>query len=174
MRDELERLEKELKRKAPKPNPAVRKQTLSKAMETFDRHHQGLSVQPRQTGQEANVMSWLKQRIHPLQLRYVAAACALCLAVGGGAASYWLLTWSTEPAETSQVARLEPELSEAPLAGESRKPLEEAAPVEAAGTPPVAKSAPAPPENRPADPPRRRLRPRLLLLNRRRWRQRKV
>ena len=31
-------------------------------------------------------MSWLKQRIHPLQLRYVAAACALCLAVGGSAA----------------------------------------------------------------------------------------
>ena len=153
MRDELERLEKELKRRAPKPNPAVRKQTLSKAMEAFDRQHQGLSVEPRQTGQEVNVMSWLKNRIHPLQLRYVAAACALCLAVGGGAAGYWLLTWSTEPAATSQVAGLEPEPSDAPLAGESRKPPEEAGLAESAGPPPVAESAPAPPvdpANRPA------------------------
>ena len=37
MRDELERLEKELKRRAPKPKPEVRKQTLSKAVEAFDR-----------------------------------------------------------------------------------------------------------------------------------------
>ncbi len=146
MRDELERLEKELKRGAPEPNPAVRKQTHSKAMEAFDRHHQGLSVQPRQTGQEVNIMSWLKQKIHPMQLRYVAAACALCLAVGGGAAGYWLLTLSTEPAETSQVARLEPEPSEAAATGDSLKPPEEASQAEASGPPPVAESAPAQPE----------------------------
>ena len=151
MRDELETLERELKRKAPKPKPAVRKQTLSKAMEAFDRRHQGLSVQPRQTGQEANVMSWLKQRIHPLQPRYVAAACALCLAVGGGAASYWLPTSSTEPAETSQIAKLQPEPSATPAAGESLKPPEETARAAATGHPPVAESAPAPPE-KPASP----------------------
>ena len=122
MRDELETLEKELKRKAPKPKPAVRKQTLSKAMEAFDRRHQGLSLQPRQTGQEVNVMSWLKNRIHFLQPRFLVAACALCLAVAGGAVIYWLLTWSTEPAETSQVARLEPEPSAAPARASPSSP----------------------------------------------------
>ena len=91
-------------------------------------------------------MSWLKQRIHPLQLRYVAAACALCLAVGGSAATYWLITRSTEPAETSQVARLEPESSAAPGAGDSSMAPEEASPAETAGPPPVAKSVSAPPE----------------------------
>ena len=131
----MERLEKELKRRAPKPNPAVRKQTLSKAMESFDTHHQGLSVLPRQTGQEVNVMSWLKNRIHPLQPRYLVAACALFLAVAGGAASYWLLTSSSEPAETSQVARLEPEPSAAAATGESLKPPEEASPAESAPAP---------------------------------------
>ena len=146
MRDELETLENELKRKAPKPKPAVRKQTLSKAMEVFDRHHQGLSVQPRQTGQEVNIMSWLKNRIHPLQPRVLVAAFALFLAVAGGAASYWLLTSSSEPAETSQVARLEPEPSETPAAGESLKPPEEAAPAADADLSPAAESAPAPPE----------------------------
>ena len=127
MRDELETFENELKRTAPKPKPAVRKQTLSKAMEAFDRHHQGLSVQPRQTGQEVNVMSWLKNRIHPLQPRYLVAACALCLAVAGAAVIYWLPASSTEPAETSQVAKLQPEPSAAPAAGESLKPPEETA-----------------------------------------------
>lgn len=146
MRDEPERLERELKRRAPEPKPEVRKQTLSKAMEAFDGHHQGLSVQPRQTGQEADIMSWLKQRIHPLQLRPVAAACALCLAVGGGAAGYWLLTGSTEPAETSQVARLESEPAPAPAEGESSMSPEEASAAEAAVPAPVADSAPAPPE----------------------------
>ena len=78
-------------------------------------------------------MSWLKNRIHPLQPRYVAAACALCLAVGGGAAGYWLLTWSTEPAATSQVAGLDPEFSEAPAAGESSSsPPKRPPPTEAA------------------------------------------
>lgn len=152
MRDELETLENELKRTAPEPKPEVRKQTLSKAMEAFDGHHQGLSLQPRQTGQEVNIMSWLKQRIHPLQLRHVAAACALCLAVGGGAASYWLFTWSTEPVETSQVARLEPETSAAPAAGESLQPSEEAAQAEAPSDPPAVESAPAAPQ-KPAGPP---------------------
>lgn len=146
MRDELETLEKELKRRAPKPKPEVRKQTLSKAMEAFDQHHQGLSVQPRQTGQEVNVMSWLKQRIHPLQLRYVAAACALCLAVGGGAASYWLLTWSTGPVETGQVARLEPDPPAVPAAGQSIEPRGEVTQGEPPHDPPVAESPPAPPE----------------------------
>ena len=144
MRDELERLEKELKRRPPKPNPEAKKQTLSKAMEAFDGHHQGLPVQPRQTGQEATIMSWLKQRIHPLQLRYAAAACALCLAVGGSAATYWLITRSTEPAGTSQVAKLEPKPAAAPAESESLEPAEEGAPAEAAGSPPVAESAPAP------------------------------
>ena len=151
MRDELETFENELKRTAPKPKPAVRKQTLSKAMEAFDRHHQGLSVQPRQTGQEVNVMSWLKNRIHPLQPRVLVAACALCLAVAGVAVIYWLPASSTEPAETSQVARLQPEPSAAPAAGESLKPPEETARAEATGHPPVAESAPAPPE-KPASP----------------------
>ena len=151
MRDELETFENELKRTAPKPKPAVRKQTLSKAMEAFDRHHQGLSVQPRQTGQEVNVMSWLKNRIHPLQPRVLVAACALCLAVAGVAVIYWLPASSTEPAETSQVAKLQPEPSAAPAAGESLKPPEEAAPAEAASHPPVAESTPAPPE-KPASP----------------------
>ena len=151
MRDELETLENELKRTAPKPKPAVRKQTLSKAMEAFDRHHQGLSVQPRQTGQEVNVMSWLKNRIHPLQPRVLVAACALCLAVAGVAVIYWLPVSSTEPAETSQIARLQPEPSAAPAAGESLKPPEEAARAEATGHPPVAESAPAPAE-KPASP----------------------
>lgn len=146
MRDELERLENELKRAVPKPKPEVRKQILSKAMEAFDRHHQGLSAEPRQTGQEVNIMSWLKQRIHPFQLRYVAAACALCLAAGGGAGAYWLLNWSTEPVETSQVARLEPEPSAAPETGESLQPPEEAAQAEAPSDPPAAESAPAPPQ----------------------------
>ena len=91
-------------------------------------------------------MSWLKQRIHPLQLRYVAAACALCLAVGGGAFTYWLSTGSGEPAETSQVARLEPEPAPALAAGESLEPPEEDVPAEAAGPAPAAESAPAPPE----------------------------
>ena len=151
MRDELETLERELKRKAPKPKPAVRKQTLSKSMEAFDRHHQGLSLQPRQTGQEVNVMSWLKNRIHPLQPRYLVAACALCLVVAGVAVIYWLPASSTEPAETSQVARLQPEPSAAPAAGESLKPPEETARAAATGHPPVAESAPAPPE-KPASP----------------------
>ena len=142
----MERLEKELKRRAPKPNPAVRKQTLSKAMESFGTHHQGLSVQPRQTGQEVNVMSWLKNSIRFLQPRYLLAACALFLAVAGGAATYWLLTSSSEPAESSQVARLEPEPSETPAAGESLKPPEEAAPAADADLSPAAESAPAPPE----------------------------
>ena len=146
MRDELERLEKELKRRPPKPNPEAKKQTLSKAMEAFDGHHQGLPVQPRQTGQEVTIMSWLKQRIHPLQLRYVAAACALCLAVGGAAATYWLITRSTEPAGTSQVAKLEPKPAAAPAESEALEPAEEGAPAEAAGSPPVAESAPAPPQ----------------------------
>ena len=91
-------------------------------------------------------MSWLKQRIHPFQLRYVAAACALCLAAGGGAGAYWLLNWSTEPVETSQVARLEPEPSAAPETGESLQPPEEAAQAEAPSDPPAAESAPAPPQ----------------------------
>ncbi|MCE2515872.1 MAG: von Willebrand factor type A domain-containing protein [Acidobacteria bacterium] len=91
-------------------------------------------------------MSWLKQRIHPLQLRYVAAACALCLVLAAGGAGYWLLTWSTEPAETGQVARLEPEPSEAAATGDSLKPPEEASQAEASGPPPVAESAPAQPE----------------------------
>ena len=151
MRDELETFENELKRTAPKPKPAVRKQTLSKAMEAFDRHHQGLSVQPRQTGQEVNVMSWLKNRIHPLQPRVLVAACALCLAVAGVAVIYWLPASSTEPAETSQVAKLQPEPSAAPAAGESLKPPEETARAAATGHPPVAESAPAPPE-KPASP----------------------
>ena len=142
----MERLEKELKRRAPKPNPAVRKQTLSKAMESFGTHHQGLSLKPRQTGQEVNVMSWLKNSIRFLQPRYLLAACALFLAVAGGAATYWLLTLSTEPAETGQVAGLEPEPSAAAATGESLKPPEEASPAEAAGPPAVAESAPAPPE----------------------------
>ena len=146
MRDELETFENELKRTAPKPKPAVRKQTLSKAMEAFDRHHQGLSVQPRQTGQEVNVMSWLKNRIHPLQPRVLVAACALCLAVAGVAVIYWLPASSTEPAETSQVAKLQPEPSAAPAAGESLKPPEETARAAAASHPPVAESAPAQPE----------------------------
>ena len=149
MRDELETLEKELKRKAPKANPAVRKQTLSKAMETFDRHHQGLSLQPRQTGQEVNVMSWLKNRIHPLQPRYLVAACALCLVLAMGAASYWVLTWSTEPTDPSKTAGLSYEPWPDPAAGETLKPPEEAVPAEAAGDPPAGQSAPAPPE-RPA------------------------
>ena len=88
-------------------------------------------------------MSWLKQRIHPLQLRHVAAACALCLAVGGGAAGYWLLTGSTEPEETTQVAGLASEPSEAPAAGESLTPPQEAVPAEAAGDPAVATPAPS-------------------------------
>ena len=146
MRDELETLEKELKRTAPKPKPAVRKQTLSKAMEAFDRHHQGLSVQPRQTGQEVNVMSWLKNRIHPLQPRYLVAAFALCLAVAGSAVIYWLPVSPTEPAETRQIARLQPEPSAASAAGESLKPPQETARGEAASHPPVAESAPALPE----------------------------
>ena len=146
MRDELERLEKELKCRPPKPKPEAKKQTLSKAMEAFDGHHQGLSVQPRQTGQEANIMSWLKQRIHPLQLRYAAAACALCLAVGGSAATYWLITRSTEPAGTSQVAKLEPKPAEAPAESESLEPAEEDTPAEVAGSPPAAESAPASPQ----------------------------
>ena len=151
MRDELETFENELKRTAPKPKPAVRKQTLSKAMEAFDSHHQGLSLQPRQTGQEVNVMSWLKNRIHPLQPRVLVAACALCLAVAGVAVIYWLPASSTEPAETSQVAKLQPEPSAAPAAGESLKPPEETARAAATGHPPVAESAPAPPE-KPASP----------------------
>ena len=146
MRDELETLEKELKRTAPKPKPAVRKQTLSKAMEAFDRHHQGLSVQPRQTGQEVNVMSWLKNRIHPLQPRYLVAAFALCLAVAGSAVIYWLPVSPTEPAETRQIARLQPEPSAASAGGESLKPPQETARGEAASHPPVAESAPALPE----------------------------
>ena len=152
MRDELERLEKELKRRPPKPKPEAKKQTFAKAMEAFDRHHQGLSLQPRQTGQEVNVMSWLKQRIHPLQLRYAAPAFALCLAVGGSAATYWLITRSSGPAETSQVARLDPEPSLAPEAGESLQPSEEAAQAEAPGDLPAAESAPAPPQ-KPGGPP---------------------
>ncbi len=144
MRDELERLEKELKRRPPTPNPEAKKQTLSKAMEAFDEHHQGLPVQPRQTGQEVNIMSWLKQRIHPLQLRYAAAACALCLAVGGAAATYWLITRSTEPAGTSQVAKLEPKPAAAPAESESLEPAKEDAPAEAGGSPPGAEAAPAP------------------------------
>ena len=151
MRNELEELEKELKRRTPKPKPEVRKQALSKAMEAFDRHHQGLSVEARQTGQEVNIMSWLKQRIHPLQLRYAAAACALCLAVGAGAGAYWLLTWSTEPAETGQVARLEPEPPADPAPRESGMPPEETVAVEATGPPPVADSAAAAPQE-PAGP----------------------
>ena len=144
MRDELERLEKELKRRPPTPNPEAKKQTLSKAMEAFDEHHQGLPVQPRQTGQEVNIMSWLKQRIHPLQVRYAAAACALCLAVGGAAATYWLITRSTEPAGTSQVAKLEPKPAAAPAESESLEPAKEDAPAEAGGSPPGAEAAPAP------------------------------
>ena len=151
MRDELETFENELKRTAPKPKPAVRKQTLSKAMEAFDRRHQGLSLQPRQTGQEVNVMSWLKNRIHPLQPRYLVAAFALCLAVAGSAVIYWLPTSPTEPVETSQVAKLQPEPSAAPAAGESLKPPEETARAAATDHPPVAESAPAPPE-KPASP----------------------
>ena len=145
MKDELERLEAELKRRAPKPNPEARKQVLSKAMEAFDRQHQGLSAEPRQTGQEVNVMSWLKQKIHPLQLRYLAAACALCLAVAGGAGAYWLLTWSTEPVETSQVARLESESPATPAAGESLKPPQETSPAETADPRPAGESLPATP-----------------------------
>ena len=143
MRDELERLESELKRAAPEPKAEVRKQTFSKAMEAFDRHRQGLSLQPRQTGQEVNIMSWLKQRIHPLQLRYAAAACALCLAVGGGAVAYWLLIGSTEPAGTGQVARLESESPAPPAAAESLKPQEDTGQAEAAGDPPSAAPAPS-------------------------------
>ena len=70
----------------------------------------------------------------------------LFLAVAGGAATYWLLTLSTEPAETGQVARLEPEPSAAPATGESLRPPEEAAPTAAAGDSPVAESVPAPPQ----------------------------
>ena len=149
MRDELERLEKELKRRPPKPKSEAKKQTLSKAMETFDRHHQGLSVQPRQTGQEVKIMSWLKQRVHPLRLRYVAAACALCLAVGGSAATYWLITRSTESAETSQIARLEPELPATPAAPDALESPEETERATAAGDAPVA--LPEPPA-KPASP----------------------
>ena len=146
MRDELETLEKELKRTAPKPKPAVRKQTLSKAMEAFDRHHQGLSVQPRQTGQEVNVMSWLKNRIHPLQPRYLVAALRCAWRLPGSAVIYWLPVSPTEPAETRQIARLQPEPSAASAAGESLKPPQETARGEAASHPPVAESAPALPE----------------------------
>ena len=146
MRDELERLEKELKRRAPKLKPEAKKQAHSRAMEAFEKHHQGLSVQPRQTGQEVEIMSWLKQRIHPLQLRYVAAACAMCLAVGGGAATYWLFNGFGDPAEISRIAKLEPEPAPALAAGESLAPPEEDAPAEAAGPAPAAESAPAPPE----------------------------
>lgn len=96
-------------------------------------------------------MSWLKKRIHPLQLRYVAAACALCLVLAGSSFTYWLITRSTEPAETSQVARLEPESPAAPGARKSSMPPAEASPAEAAGPPPVAKSVSAPPET-PAQP----------------------
>ena len=149
MRDELETFENELKRTAPKPKPAVRKQTLSKAMEAFDRRHQGLSLQPRQTGQEVNVMSWLKNRIHPLQPRVLVAACALCLVLALGAASYWVLTWSTEPTDPSKTAGLSYEPWPDPAEGGSLEPLEEASPAEAAGDPPAGQSAPAPPE-RPA------------------------
>ena len=87
-------------------------------------------------------MSWLKQRIHPLQLRYVAAACALCLAVGGGAVAYWLLTWSSEPAGTSQVARLESESPATPATGALYSP-EETGQAKVAGDPPEAAPAPA-------------------------------
>lgn len=138
MRDELERLENELKRAAPEPKPEVREQTLSKAMEAFDGHHQGLSAEPRQTGQEVNIMSCLKQRIHPFQLRYVAAACALCLAVGGGAVAYWLLMGSTEPAGTGQLARLESESPAAPSATPVGPSTKETTPAQAA----VAEPAP--------------------------------
>ena len=146
MRDELERLEKELKQRAPKPKREAKRQTLSKAMEAFDKHHQGLSVQPRQTGQEVKIMSWLKQRIHPLQLSHVAAACALCLVLAGGAATYWLLTGSTESSETAQVARLEPEPAPSLAEGESLELPEEDVPADAGGPAPAAESAPAPPE----------------------------
>ena len=82
---------------------------------------------------------------------YLVAACALCLAVAGAAVIYWLPASSTEPAETSQVAKLQPEPSAAPAAGESLKPPEETARAAAASHPPVAESAPAPPE-KPASP----------------------
>lgn len=91
-------------------------------------------------------MSWLKQRIHPLQLRYVAAAFALCLAVGGGAATYWLITGSGDPMETGQVARLEPGPPVAQAARESSMSPEETSPPEAAGPAPVADSTLAPQE----------------------------
>lgn len=98
-------------------------------------------------------MSWLKQRIHPLQLRYLAAACALCLAVGGGAAAYWLLTSSNQPPATGQVARLEPEPAPASAEGESLDPPRETLPTVAAADPPAAEPAQAPrkePARRPA------------------------
>ena len=90
-------------------------------------------------------MSWLKQRIHPLQLRYLAAACALCLAVGGGAVAYWLLIGSTEPTGTGQVARLESESSATSAAGESLKPSQETSPAETADPRPAGESLPATP-----------------------------
>ena len=120
-------------------------------------------------------MSWLKNRIHPLQPRVLVAACALCLAVAGAAVIYWLPASSTEPAETSQVAKLQPEPSAAPAAGESLKPPEEDCP--GRGRQPSACSgvrAGARRKSRPADPPRWRPRPRLPPLNRRRWQQRRV
>ncbi|MDE2755125.1 MAG: VWA domain-containing protein, partial [Acidobacteriota bacterium] len=91
-------------------------------------------------------MSWLKQRIHPLQLSHVAAACALCLVLAGGAATYWLLTGSTESSETAQVARLEPEPAPSLAEGESLELPEEDVPADAGGPAPAAESAPAPPE----------------------------
>lgn len=89
-------------------------------------------------------MSWLKQRIHSLQPRYLVAACTLCLVLAGGAATYWLLTGSGEPVETSQVARLESEPPVAQAARESSMSPEETSPPEAAADPPAAESAPAP------------------------------
>ncbi len=97
-------------------------------------------------------MSWLKQRIHPLQLRVVAAACGLCLVLAGGAFTYWLLTGSTEPAETSQVARLEPEPAPAAAEGGALKPRRDTSATVTAADPPSAEPAPAPPKE-PALPP---------------------
>ena len=96
-------------------------------------------------------MSWLKQRIHPLQLRYLAATCAVCLAVAGGAFTYWLLTGSTEPAETNQVARLEPEPAPAAAEGGVLKPPRDTSATVTAADPPSAEPAPAPPKE-PAHP----------------------
>ena len=74
---------------------------------------------------------------------YVAAACGLCLVLAGGAFTYWLLTGSTEPAETNQVAKLEPEPAPAAAEGGALKPPRDTSATVTAADPPSAEPAPA-------------------------------